>query len=133
LRKGFINGCFDVLHPGHIAILEYSKSLCDHLIVALDSDERVATAKGSTRPFNSLDDRKRVIQSIRYVDEVMTFSSTEGLVELIKHCMPDVLIVGSDWEGKTVIGAEYVRDLKYFRRIDGHSTTRILESSLNRR
>jgi D-beta-D-heptose 7-phosphate kinase/D-beta-D-heptose 1-phosphate adenosyltransferase len=133
LRKGFINGCFDVLHPGHIAILEYSKSLCDHLIVALDSDERVATAKGNDRPFNNLDDRKRVMQSIRYVDEVVTFSSTEGLERLIKNCSPDVLIVGSDWEGKTVIGAEHAKELKYFRRIDGHSTTRILESSLNRR
>ena len=133
MRKGFITGCFDVLHVGHIAILKYSKSHCDHLTVALDTDERVAAAKGPDRPFNVLSDRKAVIRSIKYVDEVRIFSSDSELRHLIKEAQTDVLIVGSDWEGKTIIGEEYAKELKYFRRIDGHSTTRILENTTDRR
>ena len=132
MRKGFISGCFDILHVGHIAILEYSKSHCDHLTVALDADERVSATKGPTRPFNALNDRERVIKSIKYVDEIKTFSSDDELRNLIRDAQTDVLIVGSDWEGKPIIGEEHAKELKYFRRIDGHSTTRILESPINR-
>lgn len=133
MRRGFITGCFDVLHVGHIAILKYSKSHCDHLTVALDTDERVSAAKGPNRPFNTLSDRKAVIKSIKYVDEVKIFSSDSELRGLIKEAQTDVLIVGSDWEGKPIIGEEYAKELKYFRRIDGHSTTRILENTTDRR
>ena len=132
MKKGFINGCFDVLHVGHIELIRFARSKCDYLMVALDTDERVASFKGPERPFNSLKDRIHMMRALRGVDEVRTFSTDEQLSGLVEIFSPDVMIVGSDWEGKKVIGGEHAKELIYFRRIDGYSTTKILESSFNR-
>lgn len=117
---------------GHISLLEYSRGVCDYLMVAIDSDEKVALDKGSNRPFNTSEDRMAMLRSIRYVDDVRVFSTASELSKLIKSVGPDIMIVGSDWEGKNIIGAEYAKELKFFRRIDGYSTTKILENSINR-
>ena len=132
MKIGFVNGCFDVLHVGHISLLEFAKGLCDHLVVGIDSDDRAALAKGPSRPFNNESDRLRMLLALSCVDEVKMFSTDKELIELVKKTEPDVMVVGSDWEGKKVIGAEYAKDLKFFRKINGYSTTRILENSLNR-
>ena len=132
LKIGFVNGCFDILHIGHIALLEYSKSICDYLIVAIDSDEKVMLNKGPNRPFNTSKDRMAMLRSIRYVDDVKVFSSASELSKLIQSVKPDIMVVGSDWEDKKVIGAEHAKELKFFRRIDGYSTTKILENSIDR-
>ena len=132
MRTGFVNGCFDILHVGHIALFNYCKSMCDHLIVGIDSDERVRHNKGPNRPFNASEDRMAMLRSIRYIDEVRVFSTDAELVNLIKDIQPDVMVVGSDWQNKKVIGSEHAKELKFFRRIDGYSTTKILESSSDR-
>tara|TARA_R110002012_G_scaffold206948_1_gene376939 strand:+ start:1417 stop:1815 length:399 start_codon:yes stop_codon:yes gene_type:complete len=132
MKKVFVNGCFDVLHVGHIRLLEFAKSHGDCLIVALDTDEKVKNAKGINRPFNNLETRKEVMSSIKYVDLVLDFSSDEELVTLLNIIKPDTRILGSDWEGKPIVGEGCVRDLKYFRRVNGFSTTKILESSSGR-
>lgn len=132
MRRGFINGCFDVLHVGHIELIKFARSHCDYLMIALDTDERVASAKGPNRPFNSLEDRKTMMRALRGVDELRSFSTDEQLSSLVEIFAPDVMIVGSDWEGKKVIGGEHAKELIYFRRIDGYSTTKILENSFNR-
>ena len=132
MKIGFVNGCFDILHIGHIALLEYSKSICDYLIVAIDSDEKVMLNKGPNRPFNTSKDRMAMLRSIRYVDDVKVFSSASELSKLIQSVKPDIMVVGSDWEDKKVIGAEHAKELKFFRRIDGYSTTKILENSIDR-
>ena len=98
MRRGFITGCFDVLHVGHIAILKYSKSHCDHLTVALDTDERVSAAKGPNRPFNTLSDRKAVIKSIKYVDEVIPDAPLLIDEKWIKKHDIDMIVHGDDWE-----------------------------------
>lgn len=132
MKIGFVNGCFDVLHVGHISLLEFCKSECDHLVVAIDSDEKVKASKGKDRPFNNLKDRITMLKSIRYVDEVRSFGSSEELEELVEYIRPDIMVVGSDWEGKQIIGSKFAKQLKYFRRLDGYSTTAILENTTNR-
>lgn len=132
MKVGFINGCFDVLHVGHVELIKFARSKCDYLLVALDTDERVASFKGPDRPFNSLQDRMTMMRALKGVDEVRSFSTTPQLENLIKLYQPDVMIVGSDWEGKKVIGGEHAKELIYFRRIDGYSTTKILESASDR-
>ena len=132
MKIGFVNGCFDVLHVGHISLLEFCKNQCDHLVVAIDSDEKVKASKGKDRPFNNLKDRITMLKSIRYVDEVKSFGSSEELEELVEYIRPDIMVVGSDWEGKEIVGSKFAKQLKYFRRLDGYSTTAILENTTNR-
>tara|TARA_R110001592_G_scaffold71364_5_gene218232 strand:+ start:4000 stop:4395 length:396 start_codon:yes stop_codon:yes gene_type:complete len=121
------NGCFDILHVGHIELFKYAKSLGSKLYVGIDSDKKVKKDKGKDRPFNKLSDRIKVLESIKYIDKVISFDSTEDLEALVKKYKPHVLIVGSDWRGKTVVGEEYAQHVRFFDRIDGYSTTNILE------
>ena len=121
------NGYFDILHRGHVELFEYAKSLGDELIVGIDSDEKVKKDKGGGRPINSLDDRAIILQSIKYIDRVIEFDSTDELRNLIKDIKPDIMVIGSDWKGKKVIGQEYVGKVDFFDRIEGYSTTNMLK------
>lgn len=123
----FVNGCFDVLHPGHIQLFEYAKSLGDYLIVAIDSDEKVAQMKGKERPIFCQDDRARTLEAIRYIDVVHIFNSKEELEDLIKTINPDIMVVGSDWKGKEVVGGQYAKTVRFFDRVGEYSTTRTLQ------
>ena len=122
------NGCFDILHRGHFEMFKYAKSLGDELIVGIDSDDKVRKDKGPNRPFNGVEDRKFALECIRYIDEVVVFDSRQALKEEIKQLAPDIMVIGSDWKGKEVIGQEYAKELKFFDRIGDYSTTNILES-----
>ena len=121
------NGCFDVLHRGHVELFRYAKSLGGKLHVGIDSDHKVNKDKGPTRPVFSEDDRRFMVNSISYVDRTHVFDSTHELEQLIKKISPDIMVIGSDWKDKTVIGEEYTKELKFFNRIDRYSTTEILE------
>ena len=120
------NGCFDIIHRGHIELFKYAKSLGDELIVGIDSDEKVKKDKGKDRPINSMKDRMEILRSIKYIDQVCYFSSTEGLKNIIKHHEPDIMVIGSDWKYKDVIGQEYTKELKFFDRVGDYSTTKII-------
>ena len=109
-------------------MLQYAKSLGEKLIVGLDSDSKVKISKGTNRPFNSLEDRKFLISSVRYVDQVYDFDSKKELENLIKHVSPDILVVGSDWKEKEVVGSQYAGEVRFFDRIGNYSTTNVLES-----
>jgi len=126
MKKIFTNGCFDVIHRGHLELFEYAKSL-GYLYVGIDSDEKVRQTKGKDRPYNKLDDRIKMLESLRFIDEVRSFNDTQGLEDLIKDISPDILVIGSDWRGKKVIGEQYATKLQFFERIDGYSTTNILK------
>jgi len=130
--KIFVNGTFDVLHPGHLDLLNYAKSLGDFLLVAIDSDHRVASKKGLDRPFNPQYNRLMLLKNLRAVDAVEIFNSDEELTNIVKNYSPDIMIVGSDYQNKTVIGSEYARQLKFFDRTTPHSTTKILENFIAR-
>ena len=125
----WINGCFDILHRGHIEMFRYAKSLGDTLIVGVDSDKKVKKDKGDDRPINNLEDRMVVLNSIKYIDMVFPFNSTEDLEMKIKYVNPDIMVIGSDWKDKKIIGQEYVDKVDFFDRIEGYSTTEILEKS----
>ena len=101
------NGCFDVLHVGHIELFKYAKDLGSKLYVGIDSDEKVKHDKGEDRPFNKLSDRIKVLESIKYIDKIFVFNNTAHLDWLIKKVSPYTMVIGSDWKGKTVIGKQY--------------------------
>ena len=126
MKTVWVNGCFDVLHRGHFELFRYAKSLGEKLFVGIDSDTKIQNDKGPTRPFNSENDRKFALECIRYIDKVVIFDSRNGLIESIRNLSPDIIVVGSDWRGKEVVGSEFCSDLQFFDRIPGYSTTNIL-------
>jgi len=123
----FVNGCFDVLHPGHIELLRYARSLGDYLIVAIDSDRKVSEMKGPERPIFSQEDRSNVLSAIRYVDVIHIFDSKEELEDLLESISPDIMIVGSDWKGKEVVGSQYAKSVRFFDRLGEYSTTKTIQ------
>ena len=131
-KSVFVNGTFDVLHLGHLALLNYAKSLGDKLFVAIDSDERVRQLKGLTRPIYDAYQRKVMLLNLKAVDEVEIFSSDEELEMWIKQINPTIMVVGSDWRNKTVIGSQYAKRLEFFERIDEYSSTKTIQDIINR-
>ena len=132
MKTVFVNGTFDVLHPGHLFLFGYAKSLGDHLVGAIDSDERGREKKGPTRPINSLWNRAFMLANIYTIDEVRTFGSDKELEDLVKFYKPDIMVVGSDWKDNPVIGSQYAKELKFFDRIDEYSSTKIIQSIIDR-
>ena len=125
--KVWTNGCFDILHRGHIELFRYAKSLGDELVVGIDTDAKVMLDKGKDRPINNLQDRIFMLQSIKYIDKVVSFDSTKDLENTIKWYKPHIMVIGSDWKGKEVIGEFWTDKLIFFDRIDGYSTTSFLK------
>jgi len=128
----FVNGTFDILHPGHVQLLNYAKSLGDTLTVGIDSDRRVSEKKGPTRPVNNVGDRAYMLQNLKAVDYIVIFDSDEELERCIKTVKPDIMVVGSDWKDKSVIGGMYAAELKFFDRIEEYATTKTIESIIDR-
>lgn len=127
MMKVFTNGCFDILHPGHLKMLKYCAGLGHHVLVGIDSDERVQQLKGESRPINSEEIRKEILLNLKWVNDVEIFSNEEELINLVKNYSPDYMIVGSDWRNKPIIGSEYAKIVGFFERIDEFSTTDIVE------
>jgi len=124
-RVVFTNGCFDILHVGHVKYLQEAKSFGDILIVGLNSDASVRELKGPTRPVNVEDDRAYILAALDAVDYVVKFSD-DTPHDLIKMIAPDVLVKGGDYEGKTVVGTEFSKVLKLVDFVDGKSTTKTI-------
>ena len=122
----FTNGCFDILHVGHVKYLEVAKSYGDVLILGLNADSSVKKLKGPTRPINTQDDRAYILASLESVDYVVIFEE-ETPYELIKLIKPHVLVKGGDYEGKEVIGQDIADELKLVQFVDGKSTTNTIK------
>ena len=129
---GFTNGCFDILHVGHIKLFQYLKNKSDEVIIGIDSDKRVKELKGPHRPINNERDRKLMLESLSLVDSVLIFDSADELELLVKTISPDLMVVGSDYRDRHVVGGEYAKNLEFFEKIDGYSTTRTLQRSTDR-
>lgn len=122
----FTNGCFDILHVGHVKYLEVAKSYGDVLILGLNADSSVRKLKGPTRPINTQDDRAYILASLESIDYVVIFEE-ETPYELIKLIKPHVLVKGGDYEGKEVVGQDIADELKLVQFVDGKSTTNTIK------
>jgi rfaE bifunctional protein nucleotidyltransferase chain/domain len=128
-----VNGTFDVLHPGHIALLNTARSYGDYLIVAIDTDRRVRELKGDSRPINNQSDRKIMLSNLKAVDFVVFFDSTEELINIMKLYKPAVYVKGSDWKHDTESTAhQYCNKVIYYDRIEPYSTTKTIQDIINR-
>ena len=127
LKKVWTNGCYDVLHVGHIRLFEYARSLGDALVVGIDSDRRVRELKGDSRPINNERDRREVLLSNRNIEDVVIFDSPEELCNLIKDKDIHTMVVGDDYKNKHVVGSQYAKSVVFFEKISGFSTTNIIE------
>lgn len=128
----FINGTFDILHPGHIALLNTARSHGDYLVVAIDSDRRVQELKGISRPVNNQNDRRIMLSNLKAVDLVEIFDTDEELMNIIKTYSPSIMFKGSDWKDQTIIGGHLVKHIEYFDRINDYSTTNTIQHIINR-
>ena len=129
--KVWTNGCFDIIHRGHIELFRFCKVLAGEdgeVIVGIDSDNKVRKDKGKTRPINSLEDRMAVLYSSIFIDKVIPFDTSNELDKTIKWIRPHVIVIGSDWKDKDVIGQSHTDKVIFFDRIGDYSTTKILES-----
>lgn len=125
MKKIWVNGTFDVLHIGHIKLLEYASTL-GIVRVGIDTDERVREKKGKNRPYNSLKDRTEFMNSIKFVNSVVSFATDDELIQRIKEWEPDIMVIGNDYKYHEIIGVEYVPKISFFNKVDGISTTKIL-------
>lgn len=130
----FTNGCFDLLHLGHVTYLEEARKLGDVLIVGINSDESVKRLKGPTRPIQNENDRCQILAALKSVDHTILFAEDTPL-NLIKSISPDVLVKGGDWKPEQIIGSEHVLasggSVQSLNFVDGKSTTGIIEKSQN--
>ena len=130
--KIIVNGTFDILHRGHIELLEYAKGLGEFLLVCIDTDRRVKELKGESRPVNSQADRAFMLQGLKCVDAVWTFDSEEDLERICEMYQPNIMVKGSDYEGKRIVGAKHCKEIKFVKLVDGYSTTNIIQRITNR-
>jgi D-beta-D-heptose 7-phosphate kinase/D-beta-D-heptose 1-phosphate adenosyltransferase len=128
----FTNGCFDLLHIGHVTYLEEAKKLGDILIVGINTDASVRVLKGPTRPIQNENDRSEILAALKAVDHTILFSEDTPL-NLIKKIKPDVLVKGGDWKIEQIVGSDFVMSyggtVKSLNFVNGKSTTAIIEKS----
>lgn len=127
-----VNGTFDIVHTGHIKLLNYAKSLGDYLVVCIDSDRRVSELKGPQRPINNESDRKFLLENLKAVDQVWVFDTDTELESLIMNYSPHYMVKGGDYKGLPYIGQKFCEQTLYYDRIDQYSTTKIIQSITNR-
>lgn len=132
MRKVVVNGTFDIVHVGHIKLLNAAKEMGDHLLVAIDSDRRVRELKGPQRPINTEEERKILLENLKAVDQVLIFDSKEQLIEILKEYDADIMLKGSDYAGKSITGHTYCKTVLYFDRINEYSTTKKIQDIIAR-
>lgn len=132
MKKIVVNGTFDILHTGHVCLLNYAKSLGDHLLVCIDTDRRVKELKGEKRPINTQEERKFLLENLKCVDEVRFFDSKEELIQILIDYQADVMVKGSDYKGKSKTGQLYCKEVIYYDRIEQFSTTKKIQDITSR-
>jgi D-beta-D-heptose 7-phosphate kinase/D-beta-D-heptose 1-phosphate adenosyltransferase len=134
MTKVVVNGSFDILHIGHLKLLEHAKSYPDsYVLVLTDTDQRIKKLKGPSRPINSESYRVNFLSALRFVDRVETFDSDQELIDLIKQFSPDVMVKGGDYRNQHILGAEYCKDIYFYDRYNDYSTTKFIQNIIDRR
>lgn len=128
----FVNGTFDILHTGHLKLLAFAKSLGSQLIVAIDTDRRVKLLKGDSRPINNQQDRAFMLESLKYVDRVVFFDTDEELCQILETYRPDIMVKGSDYKGKNIVGSNYCKQILFYPVNEQYSTTKTIQSIITR-
>ena len=131
MKKVFVNGTFDILHTGHLSLLNFAKSLGDTLTVGIDSDARVRMLKGNNRPVFTATERQNLLQNLKAVNEVFIFDTDEQLINLVKQS--DIMVKGSDYRGRSVIGEKYSKQIIFFEKLNEYSTSSTIQNIINRR
>ena len=132
MKKVVVNGCFDMLHYGHVKLLEFAAREIDSFVyVLIDSDLRIKQLKGNDRPISNEVERKFLLESLRFVDRVEIFNSDTELENKIKLYQPDLMIKGSDYKSKPIIGQEYCKEIVFYDRIEPYSTTEKIKNIIN--
>ena len=128
MKTTWVNGTFDILHVGHIEMLKYAASISPILIVGIDSDRRVKELKGKNRPINNQEDRKKILEAIKYVSSVVIFDTDEELENYLKEFNIYSMVEGSEYKNKRIIGKELVKKILFFDRIPKYSSTKIIKN-----
>jgi rfaE bifunctional protein nucleotidyltransferase chain/domain len=133
MTKVVVNGSFDILHLGHVRLLEHARSFPQsYILVLTDTDRRIRELKGPTRPIHNEYERCSFLFALKYVDRVETFDSDRELEMLIKDFSPDIMVKGSDYRGKKIIGAEYCKEIIFYERLERYSTTNKIQDIISR-
>ena len=124
------NGCYDLLHVGHIRLFEYCRCIAEEngceFFVGIDSDSRVRQLKGHTRPINTEDDRAEMLLSIKGINRVYVYDTSEELTNIIRNLIPEALVVGDEYTYRTVVGGSYAQRIVYFPKVQGYSSTKLI-------
>jgi D-beta-D-heptose 7-phosphate kinase/D-beta-D-heptose 1-phosphate adenosyltransferase len=131
-KRVLINGTFDIVHSGHIAMINFAREIGDSVVIAIDTDRRVKELKGEARPINNQDERKLLLEQFRWVGKVRLFDSDEELINIIKEEKIWAMVKGSDYVGKPIVGREHIKHMVWFDRIDEYSTTKKIQDIINR-
>ena len=132
MKKVFVNGTFDILHLGHLELLNYAKTRGDYLLVCIDTDRRVREKKGSTRPINNENERMILLQNLRCVDAVRLFDSDEELKAILESYEPNVIVKGSDHKNSSQLSAQYCDEVIFYDRLEQYSTTKKIQDIASR-
>ena len=127
----WLNGCFDVLHIGHIKLFQKARQMGLPVIVGIDTDERIQSMKGDGRPINSLKDRVEMLRSIKYIDGIVSFSTDNELEELIKSHAPRYMVIGEEYRAKPIIGGEFVKEIIFAKKYGNISSSSIINGTHN--
>jgi glycerol-3-phosphate cytidylyltransferase len=123
VKIGIIAGSFDVIHPGYIVMFKQAKEYCDYLIVALQTDPTVERPE-KCKPILTFEEREEILLSIKYINEVLRYTTEKDLEEILKNNKIDVRILGDDYKNKYATGQEFTKQIKYLDRSHGWSTTK---------
>jgi rfaE bifunctional protein nucleotidyltransferase chain/domain len=132
MKRIVVNGTFDILHRGHIELLNYARELGDELLVCIDSDSRVSFLKGADRPINNQWDRMMMLKNLRAVNDVKIFNTEQELEDIFWDYRPNIMVKGSDYRNKPIVGQEYCGQVVFFERLDEYSTTKTIQSIIDR-